>query len=138
MEREFDIISHTADVGIKVYGADRKQVFANSAKALFYLITDLDNVEEMLYRDIKVTAINQEDLLVGWLNELIFVFDVENLVFKRFRVKKLYNTKLEARCYGEKVDNSRHEIKTGVKAATYHMLKIEKDDGYKAQVLFDV
>ena len=138
MEKDFEIINHTADVGIRAYGTDIKQAFANAAKALFSLITELDNVEEVLHRDIELTATDQESLLVEWLNELIYLFDVENIIFKRFDITRLANTLLEAICYGEKVDRSRHELKTGVKAATYHMLKVDKDDGCKVHVLFDI
>ena len=45
MEKDFEIVNHTADVGIIAYGADIKQAFANAARALFSLITELDNVE---------------------------------------------------------------------------------------------
>jgi len=138
MEKDFEIIDHTADVGIRAYGADIKQAFANAAKALFSLITELDNVEEVLHRDIELTATDQESLLVEWLNKLIYLFDAENIIFKRFDITKLANTQLEAICYGEKVDKSRHELKIGVKAATYHMLKIDKDDGCQVQVLLDI
>ena len=138
MKKDFEFINHTADVGIRAYGADIKQAFANAAKALFSLITKLDNVEEVLHRDIELTAADQESLLVEWLNKLIYLFDAENTIFKRFDITKLANTQLEAICYGEKVDKSRHELKIGVKAATYHMLKIDKNDGCQVQVLFDI
>jgi len=138
MEKDFEIIDHTADVIIIAYGADMSQTFANAAKALFNLITELDNVEEVLHRDIELVAPDQESLLVAWLNELIYLFDTENVIFKRFEITKLNNTQLKARSYGEKVDSSKHKLKTGVKAATYHMLRIDKDNGYKAQVLFDI
>jgi SHS2 domain-containing protein len=72
------------------------------------------------------------------LNELICLFDTENIVFKRFDVTQLNNTQLKARSYGEKVDSSKHRLKTGVKAATYHMLKVDKSDGCRVQVLFDI
>ena len=45
MEKEFEILNHTADVGIIAYGADMKEAFANAAKGLFSLITELDDVE---------------------------------------------------------------------------------------------
>ena len=138
MEKDFEIIDHTADVGIIAYGADISQAFANAAKALFSLITELDDVDEALYRDIELTSPDQESLLVAWLNELIYLFDAENIIFKRFDVTELSDTKLKARSYGEKVDSSKHRLKTGVKAATYHMLKVEEDDGCKVQVLFDI
>jgi len=138
MKKDFDIINHTADVGITAYGADINQAFANAARALFSLITELDNVEEVLYRDIELTAADQESLLVEWLNELLYLFDVENIIFKRFDITRLDNTKLKARSYGEKVNSSKHKLKIGVKAATYHMLKVDRDDGCQVQVLFDI
>ena len=138
MEKDFEIVDHTADVGIIAYGADISQAFANAARALFSLITELDDVAEVLHRDTELTASDEESLLVQWLNELIYLFDVENIIFKRFDITELNNTQLKARGYGEKVNNSKHELKTGVKAATYHMLKVEKNNGYQAQVLFDI
>ena len=138
MEKDFEIVNHTADVGIVAYGADVSQAFTNAAKALFSLITELDDVAEILHRDIELVAPDEESLLVGWLNELIYLFDTENIVFKRFDVTKLSNTQLKAISYGEKVDSTKHRLKTGVKAATYHMLKVDKDDGCRVQVLFDI
>jgi len=138
MEKDFEIVNHTADVGIIAYGADIKQAFANAARALFSLITELDDVEEVLHRDTELTATDEESLLVEWLNELIYRFDAENIMFKRFDITELDNTRLRAKNYGEKVDSSKHKLKIGVKAATYHMLKVDKDNGYKVQVLFDI
>ncbi len=138
MEKDFEIVDHTADVGIRAYGADIRQAFSNAARALFSLITELEDVEEVLYRDIELIAPDEESLLVEWLNELIYLFDVENVVFKRFDITELSNTQLKARIYGEKIDSSKHKLKTGVKAATYHMLKVDKANGCKVQVLFDI
>jgi SHS2 domain-containing protein len=95
-------------------------------------------VDEVLHRDIELTATDEESLLVEWLNELIYQFDTEGIIFKRFDIIQLDNTQLKARSYGEKADSSKHKLKTGVKAATYHMLKVDKGDGCKVQVLFDI
>lgn len=138
MDKDFEIVNHTADVGIAAYGANMKQAFTNAAKGLFSLITEPDDIEEVLHRDIEVTATDKESLLVEWLNELIYLFDTENIIFKRFDITELNNRQLKARSYGEKVDCSRHKLKTGVKAATYHMLKVNKNDGYQVQVIFDI
>jgi len=138
MEKDFEIIDHTADVGIIAYGFNINQAFANAARALFSLITELDSIAEVLHCDIELTAPDQESLLVKWLNELIYLFDTENIIFKRFDITKLNSTQLKARSYGEKVDSSKHKLKTGVKAATYHMLKVDKSNGGKFQVLFDI
>jgi SHS2 domain-containing protein len=138
MTKEFEIFDHTADVGIIAYGADLKQAFANAAKGLFSLITRLGDVGETLHRDIELAAADRESLLVDWLNELVYYFDAEGILFKRFDIIELNNSHLKARGYGEKADRARHELKTGVKAATYHMLKIEKNHGYRVQVIFDI
>ncbi|MBM2825656.1 MAG: hypothetical protein HW402_1320, partial [Dehalococcoidales bacterium] len=127
-----------ADVGIIAYGVDMKQAFANAAKALFSLITELDDVEESIYRDIEVTAPDQESLLVEWLNELIYRFDTEQILFKKFDIDQFEPNHLKARSYGEKVDTSKHTLKVGVKAATYHMLKVDGKNGSRVQVLFDI
>jgi SHS2 domain-containing protein len=138
VEKDFEFINHTADVGIIAYGADMSQAFANAARALFSLITELDDVAEVIQRDIELTATDVESLLVEWLNELVYQFDTESILFKRFDIIQLNNTRLKARGYGEKVDSSRHKLKIGVKAATYHMLKVDKGDGCRVQVLFDI
>ncbi|MFC2035098.1 archease [Chloroflexota bacterium] len=138
MAKEFEFINHTADVGIIARGADMNRAFANAAEALFSLITNLDDVEEVSYRDIDLTAPDQESLLVEWLNELIYLFDTENIIFKRFDITRLSQTHLEARSYGDKVDKSKHKLKTGIKAATYHMLKIDKNNGDRVRVMLDI
>ena len=114
------------------------EAFANAARAMFSLITDLDNVHEILYRDVQVSAPDREILLVAWLNELVYLFDTEQILFKRFDIHDLIDTELKACCYGEKVDKSRHELKIGIKSATYHMLKVENNSQYQVQVLLDI
>ncbi|MFQ5826302.1 MAG: archease [Dehalococcoidia bacterium] len=138
MARAFEIVDHTADIGIRAHGADLKEAFANAGLALSSLVTDVEKVREGLHRDLEVTASDEEALLVAWLNELIYVFDVDNIIFKRFDIQELSPTRLRARAYGEKVDPSRHPLKMGIKAATYHRLKIEKGADYTAQVIFDI
>ena len=138
MGKDFEVMDHTADVGIIAYGADLKEAFANAGRGLFSLITELEDIEEIEYRDTEVNAPDQESLLVEWLNELIYLFDTENIIFRRFDVTRLDDTQLKARNYGDRVDSSRHKLKTGIKAATYHMLKIDITNGCKVQVIFDI
>lgn len=140
MGRRFEVIDHTADIGIAAYGADLKEAFANAAYGLFNLMVDLDGVGDDSCYKVEVTAEDQSDLLVAWLNELIYLFEVESVLFKRFEIGELIKTSLSAMCYGEKIDPQRHRIKIGVKAATYHMLRVEGDGeaGFRVQVLFDI
>ncbi|UCH50807.1 MAG: archease [Chloroflexota bacterium] len=139
MEKPFEIIDHTADIGIVAYGADIKKVFANAAVGLFSLMADPDDFNEDIKRELKLSAEDVEVLLVEWLNELIYIFDVEHTFFKRFEVDELTGTQIKARCFGEKIKPSQHKLKREIKAATYHMLKIDKEEsGYKVQVIFDI
>lgn len=138
MGKRFEVIDHTADVGIIAYGEDLKEAFASAAYALFSMMIDLEGVGDSHCRQVEVTADDRSDLLVAWLNELIYVFEVDNVLFKRFDVGELTETRLRASCYGERIDPERHKIKVGFKAATYHMLKIDEGDGFRVQVLFDI
>ena len=136
--KTFEIMEHTADIGIVAYGADLKQVFSHAAEGLFSLIVDLDTVREKSMRPVEASASDMEMLLASWLNELIYIFDTEYLIFKRFEITEITGEQLTANCYGEQVNHRRHELKRSVKAATYHKLRVEKDNGYRVQVLFDV
>jgi len=137
--KDFEIIDHTADAAVIAYGADLKELFCNAALALFSLVTDPESIRQELQRDVKIISEDKDSLLVEWLNELIYLFDAERILFSRFDIERLTNDSLKASCYGENVDPLRHRIRVGVKAATYHMLKIDKDsNGYKVQIIFDV
>ena len=139
MKKAFEIINHVADVGIVAYGSDAKELFSNAALALFSLITEPESIEEKLQLDLEVSSEDMDSLLVEWLNELIYLFDVERILFNRFDIRSLTRNELDATCYGEGIDSMKHKIKLGVKAATYHMLKLEQNrDGYKAQIILDI
>jgi SHS2 domain-containing protein len=136
--KDYELIEHTADVGIMACGADVKEAFANAARGMFSLIVEPGSIRETTHRDIEVTAPDEESLLVAWLNELIYLFDAETMLFSRFKITELGDTRLKARAYGEPVDESRHRLKTGIKAATYHMVEVARDNGVRVKVLFDI
>lgn len=139
MKKTFEIIDHTADVGIIAYGADVEELFSNAALALFSLITEPESIEEKLRLGLEVRSKGRDNLLVEWLNELIYVFDVKHILFNRFDISSLTSNRLKADCYGEEFSPLKHKINVGVKAATYHMLKLDRNgNGYRAQVIFDV
>jgi SHS2 domain-containing protein len=139
MNKAFEVIDHTADVGIIAYGADIEELFSNAALALFSLIIEPESIENKFHLDLEVHSEDIDSLLVEWLNEIIYLFDVKRTLFNRFDIISLTNNRLKATCYGEDFNTMKHKIKTGVKAATYHMLKLDKsDDGFKAQVILDI
>jgi SHS2 domain-containing protein len=139
MKTAFEVIDHTADVGIIVYGADVKELFANAALALFSLITEPESIQEKSHLNLRVSSDERDSLLVEWLNELIYFFDAKHILFNRFDIQSLTQNELKATCHGEGFDPMKHKIKRGVKAATYHMLRLDKNnDGYKAQIILDI
>ena len=135
--KRFRLIEHTADVGLVAYGRTLAEAFANAAYGLFSIIAELKTVKETESRQLELSEEDLEALLFEWLNRLIYFFDVEMLLFKRFEVRDFDGHGLKATCYGEKYDPSRHQIKTGVKSATYHMLKVDREKN-QVQVIFDV
>ena len=135
--KRFKLIEHTADTGLIAYGSTLAEAFANAAYGMFSIIAELKTVKETELRQLELSAEDPEALLFEWLNSLIYLFDVDMLLFKRFDIIDFDGTQLKAVCYGEKYDPSRHRLKTGIKSATYHMLKV---DGTKnqVQVILDV
>ena len=135
--KRFQLIEHTADTGLIAYGHSLAEAFANAGYGLFSIITELNRVREREARVVAVNAEDAESLLFEWLNNLIYIFDVEYLLCKRFDITEFTEHNLKATCWGERYDSSRHHLKLGVKSATYHMLKV---DGEKntVQVIFDV
>jgi SHS2 domain-containing protein len=138
LDQNWEIFEHTADVGIRAHGTDQAEAFANAATAMCSLITDLEYVKEDLVKEVKVGAPDRELLLVEWLNQLVYLFDTEYILIKRVEISHISDIELEARCFGERVDKSRHMLKTAIKSATYHMLKVEENLGFKVQVVLDV
>ena len=135
--KRFQLIEHTADTGLIAYGHSLAEAFANAAYGLFSIIAELRKVREVESRPVAVSAEDAESLLFEWLNNLIYVFDVEYLLCKRFDITEFSKHNLKAICWGERYDPSRHRLKTGVKSATYHMLKVDGEKN-RVQVIFDV
>ena len=132
----YRLIPHTADMGLFAYGKSLDEAFANAALGMFAVMTDLRKVRETEERHISITEKDKEGLLFEWLNRLLYLFDVEHLIFKRFEVG-ISGTSLRARCYGEKFDPSRHRMSIGVKSATYYLLEV-RENKPRVRVMFDV
>ena len=100
----FRFIEHTADIGISAQGETQAEMFAQAATGLFSTMAEFSKVREACSRDVEVSALDVEALLVGWLNELVYIFDVEGLVLKRFEVRAIGSSEVKARCFGERFD----------------------------------
>lgn len=139
MHKPFETLEHTADVGLKSSGDTLAEAFVNAAKGMFSLIIDPDTISEDDGVEVYVEAEDREALLVEWLNELLYLFEVDHWIFRRFVIEETDDEHfLKGKAFGEELDLGRHQIKIQIKAVTYHMLKVEHDDHWIAQVIFDV
>jgi SHS2 domain-containing protein len=139
MKKNFEVLDHTADIGLIVYGEDLKALFENAGKAFFHLITDLKKVRRRVERRIHIERESLDRLMVDWLSELLYLHDVENLLFKGFKVESVGEEGLRAIVRGEPFQEGVHVIKTVVKAVTYHQIEVRQKNGrWRAQIIFDL
>ena len=140
--KKFEIIEHTADIGIEAFGKDKKEVFINIAKGMFEIIAgkNINSKGNFLYK-INITAENLEDLLIAWLNELLYLSEVKLVIFNKFEIEELSDNHIKSGIEGIKISPEVHKIKKEIKAVTYHGLEFKKDEGsglWRARVIFDI
>ena len=139
MTGRFEFVDHTGDLGVRLFGESLSRLFEQAAQALTFILTDPETIQIEETRKLLLDAKTDEELLITWLNEFVYLFDTEGLLFKTYDVLSVHDHRLEALAHGEIYIEGRHPIKTTVKAATYHQLKIEHHQGvWTAQVIFDL
>jgi SHS2 domain-containing protein len=140
MTAGFTLFEHTADVGVRAWGGSEEAVFEEAAKGMFSLVCDPQTVgsEEKLAVSVESPTADHELLLVAWLNELLYLFEARRILFSEFRLLELGDSGLKAEVAGEPL-GTHHAVCGGVKAATYHGLKLARTDGgWEAEVILDV
>ena len=135
--KPYEFIEHTADVGVKAYGASLAEAFMHAAEAMFDIITDHSSIGVVGEYQIQVEAPDLEQLLVDWLSQLLFLNGARNLVFGKFTVT-ITGTTLTAKVYGEEYSTQKHKMGEEIKAVTYHMLQVHNKPPFFVQVLFDI
>lgn len=139
MDKRYEQFSHTTDIGVKVFGKTLKELFENAAFAMFDILADLEGIKGEVTQDFELTAPNYEELLISWLDELLYHFYAKNTIFYKFEVTELSDDVIKAKAYGRLVSENRNRLKTEIKAATYYNLKIiKRDDYYEVDIVFDV
>ncbi len=135
MER-YVLIDHTADMMVRAFGSTLEECFGNAAYALFDQTVDLSNVGTSESVDIRVSGIDDEDRLFSFLSEMLFIEDADNLILREFDVR-FEGDDVVCTAKGDRLDRSKHRVKSEVKAVTYHMMQIDRDTP-SVTVLFDV
>ena len=138
MPKNYELIEHTADIGVRVKAADLKGLFETAALAMFDIMAETKNQEaEKKQIRIRLKADDLEELFIDWLNELLSQSATKELIFSDLKITKLEKNNLEAIASGGDIKNYR--INSEIKAATYHQLKLQQlKSGWQAEVILDV
>jgi len=136
-KKRFEIFEHTADIGIIAYGDGLADAFASAGLGMFSIMTDLRKIRTRRSKIISLSESGYAPLLFEWLNRLIYHFDVEGWIFRKFVPLEFAPFRLKFVCHGEKLDPARHKMKTGIKSATYHLLEVDESIS-RVKVIFDI
>jgi len=137
----YKFFDHTADIGVEVYGRTRKELFMNTAGALFDVMIEHKAGRATAKRQKKITVEGTDvaDLLINYLRELLYLFNGEKFITGSCEIIKFSNKELTARLTGELFNSKKHVIKTEIKAVTYSGAQVEKfKAGWRARIIFDV
>jgi SHS2 domain-containing protein len=140
LAKDYELIEHTADIGIRVKAKGLAEIFKNAALAMFDIIAEeksqVTSHKSQVIR-IKQKADNLDELFINWLNELLSLSATEELIFLDFKIDKIDDKNIQAKAFGQDMKNYR--VNSEIKAATYHQLKLEETNGgWTAEVIFDV
>lgn len=137
----FETYEHTADLGLRVFAMDLGDLFQSAAAGLFAIIVDnFDQVHAAERESVILESVSIEQLLVDWLNELIFGTETCHRLYSEFKVMiDPSGSRLEATIGGEPIDRDRHLLDHEVKAATHHDLSVRRDgNGWVAELILDI
>ena len=133
----FEEISHTADVKIRARASTLDALFTEAFLALMQVVYGTDR-KLGIRKEIRIESDTIESLVCDFLSEVLFIAEVEGLVFSRAEIT-IEGMHLTAVLMGESFDPVRHSSGTEVKGISYSGLVIQKEaNGYMLDILFDV
>jgi SHS2 domain-containing protein len=137
--KNYEVLEHTADVGIRVKSSSLEALFRSAALAITDLSTEKQKTLNPEKHKIVITqkADNVEELFVNWLNELLSASSAEGLIFEDIKISQITENFVDAIAIGSDIRNYKTNVE--IKAATYHQLKVQKIGSlWQAEVIFDV
>jgi SHS2 domain-containing protein len=138
MDKKFEEIDHSGDVGIEAFGLDGAEALENATYGLFSLMV-YRGVSAKLERVLTVDAGSDEDMVVDWLSEVISAASMNGELYCGVQIERTGPHSVRGVVRGELIDASRHELRFEVKAATYHGLEFERTSGgCRVRVIFDL
>lgn len=135
--KKFEYLDHTADAKLVAYGNRLEESFENAALAMFNLMIDTSLIKDKVEREVELNSESLEWLLHDWLSELLYLFEVDGIIFGKFKVEDITDNNITGKAYGEYLDPGEHIIDTHVKGVTLHDLQIKRDNIWKIQLVVD-
>jgi SHS2 domain-containing protein len=129
----------TADLTVDTWGETLEEVFALSGVALFNAITPIEGIQKTETREFQVEGDDLGALLFNFLDELLYLHEVDLIVFSAFDLEiDREQVNLKAVCHGESFDLERHPRGIAIKAVTFHLMNIQQsDEGWNLRVVLD-
>jgi len=132
-------VEHTADAGIEAWGPDLASFLRAAGQGFIELLVDPSTVRRRRTRQIEVSEADAETLLVSWLEEILLALEMDRLAPAAVEVTDADEWSARGTLHGETLDEDRHEVRTVVKAVTYHGLDVHREDGLlRARVIVDI
>lgn len=135
MVLNYEILPHTADLKIRIFGKTKEEFFLNALLAMEESLKP-DVKQRIVKRKIKIKSLDLAALLVDFLSEVLYLNQVNKEVYFNLEFSKLTDNELEGTLFGKKVERFGEDIK----AVTHHDLRVQqkKDGTWEATVLFDI
>jgi SHS2 domain-containing protein len=139
----FEFLEHTADILIAAHGKNLEEAFESAALAMFEVMTDTAKINSAREDTVEVVAEDEYALLYSWLEALLVKFEVNGMLYSKFKIVSLLDTgeeiKLKATILGEKFDPQKHTQKVAVKAVTYHRMEfIKEHESVTVEFILDI
>jgi protein archease len=135
----YDYFEVEADVGVHAWAPSQARAFAQIALGVLALTVDPASVEPAERREVRAQGTTRESLVVNWINECLYVHEIEGIVVRQVDVDLCTADVVHGVLHGEEIDRSRHRLGTVVKAATLHRVEVTEADGrWDVRVVVDV
>lgn len=133
----FEELDHTADYLYRCSGRTIEEMFASAAMAMFSLMFDRRDTGKVSI-EIGLESDNYEALLIDLLSELLYISEVERVVFSGIEIE-IDDHSLRATVTGENFDMEKHAGGTEIKGISRYGMDVVREGGdYRVDVIFDV
>ena len=138
-DQGWDHFEVEADVGVRAWGGTRAAAFAQAALGVLALIVEPASVSSRESREVRAQAETPEGLLAAWIDECLYVHEIEGFVACDVEVGDCTDTVAHGRLLGEPIDPARHRLGTVVKGATLHRISVATDGArHEVRIIVDV